>query len=266
MRKVFFVLAILLCQPRLFAQSVTFSIEGDSISDSDPNRWSAYFKPMMDAKFSSTEAYDIWAASGDTVSNMVNEYPTQAHTVAPGTNIGFFTLWVPINDIDAGDTAGDCETNTGLIWGMARADGYKVAAFIPTPNYNWTNGDPRWTVWSNYCSWVWTQTNSYDYLIPAGLVLTQTDLIDGLHPTVSGAMKAANLVSNVLFFGDASLKLAVSDLTVKAPVGNTYVLESTGDFGSWLPVSTNLVPADGEIILQYSPTGSNQFYRSRFVR
>ena len=68
-----------------------FNLEGDSISDSDPNRWTAYFKPLLDAH-TSGETYNIWALSGDTAANMVGEYATQAHTAYNPTLKNIYAL------------------------------------------------------------------------------------------------------------------------------------------------------------------------------
>ena len=81
------------------------------------------------------------------------------------------------------------------IWAMARADGYKVAAFVITPNYNWLIDDPKWTEWASLNASIRQSGALYDWLVPMADVLIQSDLSDGLHPTVAGAQKLANLVS-----------------------------------------------------------------------
>jgi len=252
------------------SQTATFSFEGDSISETNQFRWDYFFTGMMQSKLPGSD-FHIWALSGDTASNMVGEYFSQAHTRAPVTNLGFFTLLAGINDLRAGDTAVHVQSNLATIWGFAREDGFKVAAFTITPDYNQPSNSSFWQEWTNLNAWIETQSNAYDYLVPMASNILQSDLADGLHPSFSGSQKLALLVSNVLFNAPSMLSAPTNSggnlvFSVNGPNGNTYVVQSSSNLVSWDNMGTNFIPSSGGFLVTATNTNSAQFFRAQLVR
>lgn len=263
-------LMVLLPWLNVRGQSVTFSFEGDSISETNQFRWDEFFTGMMADKLTNCDAH-IWALSGDTASNMVGEYFTQAHTTAPGTNLGFFTLLAGINDLRGGDTASHVSSNLATLWNFARQDGYRVVAFTITPDYNQDPTNQFWQEWTNLNAWIEAQSNAYDYLVPMASNILESDLADGLHPSFAGSQKLALLASNTLFNAPVALSHPSNlpgkiEFTVTGPVGNTYAVQASPDLATWADTLTNFMAGTGEFAVTNLTTNPAEYFRTRRVR
>lgn len=251
----------MLCLACSGSAQIVFSFEGDSISETNQNRWDSWFTGMMQAKLGGG-TFRIWALSGDTASNMVGEYTSQAHTLAPGTNLGFFTLLAGINDLRAGSLASNVASNLDSIWHQARNDGYKVVGFTITPDYNQPTNSGFWQQWTNLNQWIETKTDSCDYIIPMASNILQSDLADGLHPNIAGSQKLALLASNVIFNGPAELFITNQEILVQGPPGNSYSVRASIDLSSWTNCTTNQILSGGSFVFTNQISGNRQFFQA----
>ena len=217
-----------------------YSFEGDSMSADFSGIISWPEKLLAGVSYLGRSLYSNYATSGNTISQMVSQYVTQAGTKAPIITgaPGWFFLMGGTNDCVAETAAATIYNNIKILWAAAREDGYRVCAFTIASRVLSPASE---IIRNSLNNLILSDSTLYDKLIRLDLVISNyldTELvIDQTHLTDFGNKVLANHVGKSLNNDEESVVFVnckiVSDQSV--PTGVDTVVnfsQATENIGS----------------------------------
>jgi len=182
-------------------QTNIIAILGDSISTDYPPRhdW-VEFMPLYSTVWSNSVIHNF-ALSGQGSKQALSRYATTVHTVRPSqpNETGWLFAWLGITEITTNRDSSFIYDNLKQLWQLARADGFKVAAFTTTRGGGWTPENGMYQQWELVNNLILSDPTLYDALCrPDVLFPAPVDplyFMDGIHPTPLGAHLVAQWIT-----------------------------------------------------------------------
>lgn len=182
---------------------IVCAVEGDSLSAqgqgvSGRAVWTDYVQAL--SPHAGQAAFSNFAVGGKRASELADDYAAKGGSVDPATagDEGTYYLFAGINDIADGTSAATVYGYLTANWALARADGYRVVAFTPTPHAG-IAGDGRQDEYLALLALIRGDATKYDHLVDAAALLpdpnSATDFHDGIHTAPAGAQKIARAVA-----------------------------------------------------------------------
>lgn len=253
-------------------------IEGDSYSNNTSTSWWVYV-PDSSAYFGKA-SFKTYASAGNTSTDMVSQYATQAHTdaVTSGGTDYWFWCYAGVNDIINGLAATTTYSNLKTLWANAKADGFRVGAFtvLKVPLFT----APQIAKMDSINNLIKSDASLYDYLFDwnasIDFTINTSFTSDGTHPSVTGAKYMANFISQTYGAMPYTLskvskdstgvkawnmklnpagKVAVNKLDIDKSSGSDAVIGTATLVGGTITVNTTAVTANSKIFISRNTTG-----------